>query len=293
MQASIQNGHLALSVKSRGAELSSIRTVRDGFEYLWQGDAAWWAGQSPVFFPIIGRLENSTYELNGETYQMGVHGFARDNEFSLVEQDDHLLGWRLTENDATLKSWPFRFELLVRYGLEGATIRVEYVVRNTDVRTLWYSIGGHPGFNCPFGADGTMEDYLLQFEKPEKVSRRFVQDGFLSPAPEPFLDGESVIHLSKDLFKRLAIVLEGVTSRYVTLKSPKSRRSVTVGFEGFPYLAFWSPPAGGALLCIEPWQGVLPTKGIGRELKERKGINALDPGREARCAFTIAIGGGA
>jgi galactose mutarotase-like enzyme len=291
MQASIRNGHLALSVKSKGAELSSIRTVRDGFEYLWQGDPAYWAGQSPVFFPIIGRLENSTYALGGETFQMGVHGFARDSEFELVQQEEHLLCWRLAENESTLRSYPFRFELRVCYRLEENRVRVEYIVRNSDARTLWFSIGGHPGFGCPFGTDGAMEDYILSFEKPEKVGRRIVQDGFLSPRPEPFLDDENVVHLSKDLFKRLAIVLEGVRSRYVTLKSPKSRRSVTVRFEGFPYLALWSPPAGGPLVCIEPWQGVLPTKGAGRELKEREGINSLEPGREARSSFSITVGG--
>jgi galactose mutarotase-like enzyme len=245
-----------------------------------------------VFFPVIGRFPDSTYTLDGRTYPIGVHGFARDREFELVQQEEHALGWRLVSDDATLKSYPFRFELRVGYRLEANHVVVDYVVRNEDAGTMWFSIGGHPGFNCPFGTDGAMEDYVLEFEKPERVSRRIVQDGFLAPEPEPFLDGERVVHLSKELFKRLAIVLTGVRSKHVTLKSPKSRRSVTVHFDGFPYLAIWSPPAGGSLVCIEPWQGVLPTRGSGKDLTEREGIRGLEPGREARFTFSIAIEGG-
>jgi galactose mutarotase-like enzyme len=290
--SSIRNDHLVLSVTRRGAELSSIRTVADGFEYLWQGDAATWAARSPVLFPIIGRLENGTYDLGDRTYRMSMHGFARDSEFELVQQEGQLLRYRLAESESTLEIYPFRFELLVCYRLDGNRIHVEYLVRNNDRRTLWFSIGGHPGFNCPFGTDGSPEDYMLEFEIREHVGRRIVQDGFLSLRTEPFLEGENVIHPSKILFKRPALVLEGVRSRYVTLKSPKSRRSVTVFFEGSPYLAFWSPAASGSLLCIEPWHGVLPTKGRGRDLRKREGINALLPGRDARFCYSIAINRG-
>ena len=47
----IENAYLSIDVSSLGAEMQSI-AARDGTNWLWNGDAAFWTGRSPVLFPI-------------------------------------------------------------------------------------------------------------------------------------------------------------------------------------------------------------------------------------------------
>ena len=44
---------LHIKVCSKGAELQSLKR-KDGTELLWQGDAEYWDGQSPLLFPFPG-----------------------------------------------------------------------------------------------------------------------------------------------------------------------------------------------------------------------------------------------
>jgi len=76
----IENAKLKLCVDTRGAQMMSIQG-KDGCEYLWQGDPAYWEDRAPVLFPFIGRLEGKQYQLDGQVYSIGTHGFAAGSEF--------------------------------------------------------------------------------------------------------------------------------------------------------------------------------------------------------------------
>ena len=65
-----------IRVRTRGGELVSLRN-REGTEYIWQGDPAFWSGQNPILFPIVGSLKDGRVDINGRTFEMGRHGFAR------------------------------------------------------------------------------------------------------------------------------------------------------------------------------------------------------------------------
>ena len=51
-----ENDFFTLSVNEIGAELNSLKSKKTGIEYIWCGDESVWYGQSPILFPIIGRL---------------------------------------------------------------------------------------------------------------------------------------------------------------------------------------------------------------------------------------------
>ena len=55
MYYSIENEYLTAQIDDMGAQLHSLVTKDDGFEYLWQGNPDVWYGQAPVLFPVIGR----------------------------------------------------------------------------------------------------------------------------------------------------------------------------------------------------------------------------------------------
>ena len=90
----IDNGIIKVGVKSFGATLTSIVSKKSGYEFLWQGNPTVWNGQSPILFPIIGKLLNDECIINGKTYSIIRHGLARHKEFEPVV---------LTENEIVLK----------------------------------------------------------------------------------------------------------------------------------------------------------------------------------------------
>ena len=86
MLYSIENDILRVEINDIGAELYSIKDKADGFEYLWQGDPQYWSGRAYNLFPICGRITEGRYTYKGDSYDICLHGFARDAAFSCVEQ---------------------------------------------------------------------------------------------------------------------------------------------------------------------------------------------------------------
>ena len=67
---------------SKGAELQSVRLKEDNTEYLWQGDSTYWGRRAPILFPIVGRLVDNTYYVDGKSYSLTQHLVsARDLTF--------------------------------------------------------------------------------------------------------------------------------------------------------------------------------------------------------------------
>src|SRR5215217_665337 len=96
----IGNEHLSVDVSSLGSEMQSIVTS-DGQSWLWDGDAAFWNGRSPVLFPIVGKAPNDHVSVDGVRYPMGQHGFARRSEFTLVESGADFCRFALTSNQSS------------------------------------------------------------------------------------------------------------------------------------------------------------------------------------------------
>ncbi|MBM6691385.1 aldose 1-epimerase family protein, partial [Fusobacterium mortiferum] len=83
-------------VDTHGAEIHSLVLKETGDEYIWQADARYWQRHAPVLFPFVGKLKNGQYEYDGSVYNMTGHGFARDMDFTLIEQTDSSLTYELS-----------------------------------------------------------------------------------------------------------------------------------------------------------------------------------------------------
>ena len=149
---------------------------------MWTGNPEFWAGQSPVLFPIVGSVQNETTEINGQVYSFKNHGFARRQEFQLIKKLDNKLVFSLTENEETLKSYPFKFELRLTYTLIDSEVQIAYEVRNTDNQEIYFQLGTHPGFNCPMEDGLSLNDYHLEFSDLEDAKRYFVNNSNLNIA---------------------------------------------------------------------------------------------------------------
>ena len=289
MRHKISNDFLKFEADSLGAEPMSLQTIHNPVEFLWQGDARYWARHSPTLFPIVGALKNNKYTLKGKEYEMEQHGFARDSEFKLIESTDMSLTFLLKENPQTLKKFPFSFELVTTYNLEKNSVLIAHYILNTNRETLWFSIGEHPGFNCPLLEGETMEDYSLVFDKEEELDRQFLENSLLIEMKEPFLDHEKTIWLSEELFKRRAIILENFKSGSVSISSKNHQRKVTVTLDGYPYLGIWSPATGAPFVCLEPWHGVASPADSDGDITKKPGILSLEAGEKFQCGFKIIV----
>jgi galactose mutarotase-like enzyme len=87
MRYYLENDDLLVAVDKKGAELVSLLDKKDSYEFLWQGNEKYWIGHSPVLFPIVGALRGGCYHFEGKTYPLQNHGFAREKEFSLSQND--------------------------------------------------------------------------------------------------------------------------------------------------------------------------------------------------------------
>lgn len=287
MLIKLDNGILEAAIKSHGAELSSLK--KDGTEYMWQADKKIWGRHAPVLFPIVGRVKNNKYRVGQKEYELFQHGFARDMEFELTESGADFAVYRLKSSEDTLLKYPYNFQLDICYTLYGSSITEEYRVKNMYDKPIYFSIGAHPGFNCPLADGETVEDYYLQFEQSETGDRYYLENGLIARR-EAYLENTKVIPLTQQLFADDALIFKNLKSVEVALKSRKSNKFVNVRFAGFPYLGIWSKPGGAPFVCLEPWCGVTDSIDHSGILSEKEGIYSLEPGQEFRRQFSIEIG---
>lgn len=285
---SIENDFLFVGINSKGAEWNSLKNKITGLEYLWQKSQPYWQRQSPVLFPVVGRLRNDDYEFGGRHFSLTQHGFARDMEFMCVSQSKNQITFSLKSDAVTLAKYPFYFELLITYSLLGNQLFTTYQVINKSVGDLYFSIGAHPAFACPLIEGEKLNDYYLDFEKDEPLIRNFISKGLLTPRTEELVKKSGKLFLSEGLFIDDALVFHNLESTKVSLKSKNHEHSVSVGFSGFPYLGIWKQ-ADAPFICIEPWQGITDVQGTHGKFEDKRGIIKLKENDTHHCEWFVQI----
>ena len=280
---SLDNGVLSVRVSSIGGQLLSVK--KDGKEYLWQGDPAFWEDRAPNLFPYIARLTKGTYTVHGKEYHLPIHGFLSAAEMKAEAQEESLLVLRLDADESTLACYPFVFTLRIRYELNQDTLRIAYEVENGGTEDMYFGIGGHPGFQAPLEDGLSFEDYFLEFESEGQsgtdaqppVRIGFSPTCFLNGKDEPWpLEKGCRIPLRHDLFDDDAIVLSH-TPKTVVLRSEKGGRGVRVRFPQMPYIGFWHAVKKPApYVCIEPWSSLPSRQDVVEELSEQPGLIHLE-----------------
>ncbi len=284
----IENTSVRAALNQNNAELVSLKSRPDQFEYLWQDDDSDNSGHSPLLFPIVGNLPGDAYQLDGVTYEMGLHGIANLLQYKLVEIKPDIITYKTGHNEDTLKQYPYMFSLNIGYLLSESTLTIRWEIINLDSRPMYYSIGAHPFFNCPFFPGENMSDYLLTFEKAETINRRIKEGGLITGETEEFLRNSNEMMLSHSLFERDAIILEGLQSKWVEIRSPRHDKSIRVYFEGFPYLGIWSF-GDSPFVCIEPWQGIDSAVDDPQDFTLKEGLLKLKPSDSRTFVYRIII----
>ena len=282
---------LKISVQDKGAELCSIISKKTGNEFMWNANPDVWGSYAPVLFPIIGALKDNEFLYEGKSYSVPKHGFIRNNENLKVKQiSNNCLEYSLKFDDESLKFYPFEFEFIVRYRLEGNTISVEHVVLNhSEDKPLFFSVGGHPAFKCPIQDGESYEDYFLEFTEVEKVSTwEVLSNGLINTTTRSLIENSNSLPLTNTLFDNDALILKDLKSKKVSLKSNKSTVSVTLEYPDFNYLGVWAKP-GGQFVCIEPWLGISDSNTTDKDFTKKEGIIRLEAKTDFKASYSIKI----
>ena len=291
MKYVLYNDLFKVSVRDYGAELQSIKSVKTGIEYLWQGSDVYWEDRAPVIFPICGRLCQGKYTYKGKEYQMEMHGFAQRSTFKVTEHNPNKVVMEIKANDFTREQYPFEFTLKLIYELQGNKLTQTYVVENNDQKELIFTIGGHPGFNVPWKDGEQYEDYYIEFanDKPQ-YNIFFNEEGLFNGRKElqTMVDGK-IIPLSHDLFDNDALFLQD-GAKEVAIKSKTNDTTITVKYDDMTRVGLWKDEKTTApFLCIEPWCGIPSSVGVIDDLETKKEMTRLASGRTYTASFTIKI----
>jgi galactose mutarotase-like enzyme len=283
----LRSADLSAEIDPLGAQLSSLRD-QDGRDLLWNGDKSVWAGRAPILFPIVGTLAGGSYRLGSKTYPLSRHGFARGKRFEVTNAQPSTATFILRADDETGAVYPFRFELEVRYALNGPTLSLTAVVRNASREEMPASLGFHPGFRWPLPFGEPRASHFIQFEAEETAPlRRIDANGLMSPERHRSPIVRRRLSLTDELFKDDVLIFDQVRSRSVSYGAEQGPR-IGVQFRDAPYLGLWTRP-GAEFVCIEPWQGLTDPAGFSGDFFQKPGIFTVAPGGTHSLSVVITL----
>ena len=254
----ITNDSVTLSVSTKASEIHAFHK-NGGREWMWQGDPEFWSGRNPTLFPLVGSTYDKKLHINGKTYAIGNHGFARHSEFTGSKLDDATIEMVLRDSEETLDQYPFHFELKNSYHLSGSTVTITTTVRNTGDMDLPFGLGYHPAFNVP-----DFDRYVI------RCKAKGVED--------------KVILLDREALEKTIILDQPV---YTDYELSDGTEGLSVHAEGYPWVAFWSPRA--PFVCIEPWYTHTDLEKVDVPFEKREGIRKLAPGASWASVYSISL----
>ena len=285
----MENEELRVSVSDHGAELCSIYHKKADREVIWTADPAFWNRHAPILFPFVGKVTGGFYTYEGQKYPMGQHGFARDREFLFVDGGDDFIRHRLVSDAESRSVYPFDFLLEIVHKLNGNCVTVEWKVSNPGEKTMYFSIGGHPGF-CVSRNAGSR----LVFEGQESLKRVAIDPktaGVDVEHPEILPLNQGVYQVEEYTFDQDALIFDHGQVKKVSLEEADGTRLVTLCCQDALSMGIWSPVGKQApFICLEPWIGRCDNSGFAGELKDKFDVQSLEAGKSFRTAYELLIG---
>ena len=289
----IENEYMTVKINDAGAELWELWNKKTGEQIIWDGRPEVWNRRTPVLFPFVGRVTENAYVYQGNTYPMGQHGFARDMRFAMVEKGDDYVIHELRADAGTKKRYPFDFAFRVTHRLDGENLLVAWEVKNCGDETMYFRIGGHPGFALP---DMEKEDdavYSLYFPGQERLTYLLVDMATGLGKPQQTWElslSQGRCPIGRHMFDQDALVFDGGQITEVSILRPDGSQYVTLAGADFASFGIWAKP-GAPFVCLEPWAGRCDNQDSTQELEQKPGMNRLEAGGVYTNGYRIGIGG--
>jgi galactose mutarotase-like enzyme len=195
-------------------------------------------GGVPILFPICGNLPDNTYQHQGRNYTLKQHGFARDLPWQVSKQSSETaasLTLELNSNEATRQVYPFDFQLIFTYQLQGNSLKIHQKVINLSPEKMPFSIGFHPYFQV---TDKTR----LSFDIPSSQ----------------YLDQRSkTLHSYSGHFdfnlEEIDAAFPQITRHQSSFSDSYHQRQIILGYDDlYTTIVFWTLKDKN-YICLEPW----------------------------------------
>ncbi len=195
-------------------------------------------GGIPILFPICGNLPDNTYTLNGQTYTLKQHGFARDLPWQVTDrstEDGASLTLTLVSSEATRAVYPFDFRLDFTYILQGDTLTIRQRYLNQSGDPMPFSTGLHPYFQV---ADKS----ALTFDIPAKSLINQI-----TWYTEPF-EGRFDFSMPE-----IDVAFPELSGQRASMTDPQRQLEITMEADpNYSVFVFWTQQ-GKDFCCVEPW----------------------------------------
>ena len=296
---------------SEGGELSSYKVKFNGqwVELLYRArdysSSPGFRGKAMQLWPAVGpqypvgtiplkSCGDGTYAVDGKTYPMPCHGFAKSMPWNEVSRAADAKGARVTvelrDSEATSRFYPFAFKVDTTYQITNGQLSLNYVVTSdpTNKQTMFFSIGNHMAFKVPF-LPGT-DPAAMTFESSNRTQ-------LLRNPSGAGLNGQSeersfeLPHRLGDFDARVALPLAGYGGEvYARIVDPQGlalrvtqNASTDLGEQFVRFNIYGGPKEG--YLAPEPWFG------IQNSLNSHQGVVDLAPGESWKWRVQLQTAG--
>lgn len=292
----IANQYLVAEFSERGAETQSVKDAQTGREYLWQGDARWWDGRSPILFPITGGLWNGTSRIGGREFRIPKHGYVASRDWQVAELGDDFVVFAYEGSEAEREVFPYDYRISVRHQLSGRKLQADIVVENKGTETMYFQVGGHPGITLPDFSEDEPIDGFMRFEgKPDHLLRAGeqgcieVEPGALKPKKFPIpMNADGLVPLCEKTFSDEALILEEQISAAIVMD--KNGKDLVRVSSGAPVWLFWSQQNQHCpYVCCEPWYGLPDLQTFEGDISERAYIQSAPAGGKWTGWYSVEI----
>lgn len=282
-----------MTTTTTGGELISFKL--EGIEKIHQGEEArdengkiYWKRHAPVLFPIVGKLKRGQTIINGRTYEIPQHGFARDMEFEPVTKLDNFHSYVLKSNKYTLARYPFDFELYNTYRQEENKLIFMYKIINIGNNNMPFGLGAHPAFKID-PDDLKRGNYYLEFQDEEENAHfLYLIDGLIGTEyAKNILENNKIIRLDEHTFDNDALIIKGIQNKNVSLKNKRTKKTVlNFDYTGWPYIGIWSK-SGAPFICLEPWLSTADRVNGSNVFVQKPDMKILQPQEEFEIKFSV------
>lgn len=289
MNYKISNQNLIVEISDHGAEIKSIK-YKD-IEYMHDSNPKFWGRSAPILFPNIGTIKDGVTLINDLPYKMVKHGFLRDRDMIVTEQDTSSITFNYIATEEDLLIYPYKFNIDVTYQIHGNILKSYIVVKNLSDETMKFNLGLHPAFKVPLYENEKFEDYKFIFKNPgnyqcpsvdlsngtinfEKISRTF--------------ENLAELPLNYEDYSEDALVFENLATHQLILCNKDQSHGVLFEFHDFPMLGIWTPNHVKAnFICIEPWIGCADPSNHSGKFEDKCHLHTLNKDESELITYQI------
>lgn len=235
---------------------------------------------SSILFPFVSRIKKGFYSFKNEEHQFecnekgnknAIHGLVYNKKFKLIKQESNTDSCSITllyQEKEKLKSFPFLYNIYIKYILKENEITVFVNVSNTDEQSFPFTLGWHPYFTST-----DLQDSFLHFKSSHKIQfdKNLITDKIIE------FDKKMPFQIKNNHLDDCYIL----KNNSIKFSTPLYRISLDTN-KNENYLQLYTPPYGG-VIAIEPMTG------ISDSFNNKKGLQILKPSEDYEIKWNISF----